>query len=348
MKTLLITFVAGLLSLSAGASLFNSEEIIEIQVTGPLKSIFADRDELTGRKYQKVKMSYRVGTQSTMTEADIKLKVRGQSRAEECEVPPLNFKFGKSSQASLFPSDDDIKFVTHCGLMTNGIRATSTDLLKEYLIYKIYNLYTPASFKVRLARISYYDDAAGLLASDYGFFLEKASSVANRNGMSYSDAKHEAAVTLLKAETGFSTLVDHDLSLVFTMIQYLTRNYDFRKYGNMKIMESQGKYVSVPYDFNDAREWGSNTDFYLRSEERGRVFPSCSWTYSTQTIQKAAALVLSKKAEVFNLFHDFSLLESKARLSLSSGIKANYSQLEEPEKIGRFLAFPNGCMLNFL
>ena len=46
-----------------------------------------------------------------------------------------------------------MKVVTHC----NNSKVYSEYVLKEYLIYKIYNILSPVSFRVRLIRMKYVD-----------------------------------------------------------------------------------------------------------------------------------------------------------------------------------------------
>ena len=57
------------------------------------------------------------------------------------------------------------------------------DVLKEYLVYRTFNLLTDESFRVRLARVTYVD---GEDDDDpvfrYAFFVEEAEAMAERLG----------------------------------------------------------------------------------------------------------------------------------------------------------------------
>ena len=74
------------------------------------------------------------------------LEIRGHVRKEICYLPPLRIIF-KSNDASRLKSLGTLKLVSECKPSTLG----EEYLLKEYLVYKMYNMLTDMSFRVRLA-----------------------------------------------------------------------------------------------------------------------------------------------------------------------------------------------------
>src|SRR4029077_15713964 len=75
----------------------------------------------------------------------ILLEVRGHFRRDYCYLPPLKIIFKRTNTSVMKPLGS-LKLVSQC-------RLSSTDeqcLLKEFLVYKIYNLLTDMSFRVRL------------------------------------------------------------------------------------------------------------------------------------------------------------------------------------------------------
>ena len=55
-------------------------------------------------------------------------------------------------------------------------------ILREFLVYKIYNLFTPMSFRVRLLRINYNDTRGKIKRyTQYGFLIEDVDDVTKRN-----------------------------------------------------------------------------------------------------------------------------------------------------------------------
>jgi len=68
-----------------------------------------------------------------------------------------------------FAKQESLKLGTHC----HGSREYEQYALREYLSYKIFNLFTPRSFRARLAKARYVDSKDGALLFDkYAMFLE--------------------------------------------------------------------------------------------------------------------------------------------------------------------------------
>ena len=76
----------------------------------------------------------------------LKIKTRGNFRkaSSNFKYPPLMLNFPKSKVTAntLFPAQNKIKLVTPC----QGDKY----IIHEYLVYKLYNLFSPQSFKVQL------------------------------------------------------------------------------------------------------------------------------------------------------------------------------------------------------
>jgi hypothetical protein len=88
------------------------------------------------------------------------MKTRGHFRKlkENCKYPPLLINFPKDVDrlSSVFSGQKKLKLVMPC---------TGDDyIIREWLVYKIYNLITPKSFRARLVRVDL-DDAKSKKAS---------------------------------------------------------------------------------------------------------------------------------------------------------------------------------------
>jgi len=99
---------------------------------------------------------------------EIKIKSRGQTRLAICSFPPIRINFKKTDSSNDEFSDiDKIKMVTHCD------PGNQIYILKEYLAYKLYNVLTEYSYRVRLARIKYINTAKNSKpVIEYAFFIE--------------------------------------------------------------------------------------------------------------------------------------------------------------------------------
>jgi hypothetical protein len=165
--------------------------------------------------------------------------VRGNFRRDpkHCDFPPLFVNFKKSDvKNTIFKNQDKLKLVTHC--------IFEEDLIEEYIVYKLYNQVTDLSFKVRLAKIAYFDTVLNKkLFEKYSFFLEDKDHAAERNN----------AFEKNKFLTPFN--LDQESYKKLSVFQYMIGNKDWfvtsRK--NIVIMQpndtSRAPYA-VPYDFD--------------------------------------------------------------------------------------------------
>ncbi len=110
---------------------------------------------------------------------EIQIKARGNMRKSYCDMPPIRLNFRKSEESSdEFSNIDKVKLVTHCKF------GNSESILREYLVYKMYSVFTDFSFKVRLARITYINTAReSKPIKEYGFLIEPVELLSERLGI---------------------------------------------------------------------------------------------------------------------------------------------------------------------
>ena len=144
--------------------LFESDEIIEISLKFDLTNYRRSRSD---KEYFDAVLNYYTSSKDSITK-NIKVRARGIVRREICDFPPLmlNLKM-KDSVGGEFAGIDKLKLVPVC-------KAGFEDyVLREYLVYKLYNVLTDISFRVRLLRIKYintFKNSKPLV--QYGFVLE--------------------------------------------------------------------------------------------------------------------------------------------------------------------------------
>src|SRR5207247_1842192 len=138
-----------------------------------------------------------------------------------------------------FAHQGSLKLVVQC----RGSRAYANYLLEEYLLYRIYNLLTPQSFRARLARVAYVDPSGKKApATRYAFFLEDDDRMARRN---HTHVLAQQGVS--QGETNF------DQTGLVTVFQYMIGNTDFAftaLHNIVLISDSAGVVYPVPYDFD--------------------------------------------------------------------------------------------------
>ena len=172
-------------------------------------------------------------------ELPLKVKTRGIWRLKQCDFPPLRLDFVKGDvKHTLFSKVDKPKLVTHC----RDSEEYEQYLLQEFQVYRVYNLLTQYSHRVRLARVTYADSASGkVVATRYAFLEEEPAALAHRVGGMHIEQKG-----------GGPNDVDPQQGAIFALFQYMIGNTDWSIAGlhNVEMIDTQTGYVPVAYDFD--------------------------------------------------------------------------------------------------
>ncbi|NNC48354.1 MAG: hypothetical protein HKO13_07995 [Sphingomonas sp.] len=224
--------------------LFDDSSIIEVTLTGPVRSI--------ARRAQRSTKPHEARLDAAGESHAITLAARGKSRRErkKCSFPPLRIAFPeKPGEQSLFYRQGRIKLVTHC----RNVDASEQTILREYAAYRLYNRITPESLRVRLARIRYVDDGE-VVATRLGFFIEDGDDAARRLGMKEINTGDIPVASL-----------DQGDAARYALFQYMIGNTDWsmvlgpeksdcchnsRLFGAGK--SARSALTPVPYDFDAA------------------------------------------------------------------------------------------------
>lgn len=189
-----------------GTPLFADDAMVELTLVGPIRTI--------ARQAEKSTRPHSATIASGDEKHAITLAARGVSRRKKdnCRFPPLRIAFpDKPGEVSLFHKQDRIKLVTHC----NDRDSAEQTMLREYAAYRLYNLVTPDSLKVRLARITYIEGEQ-LVTTRLGFLIEDADDAARRLGVKEVD--------ITRIEEG--QLDRHDAAR-YALFQYMIGNTDW-------------------------------------------------------------------------------------------------------------------------
>ena len=157
---------------------------------------------------------------------------------ENCTTPPLllNFDTIPDVTNNLFSNQNKLKLVTSC--------IDQKYVLREYLVYKVYQLLTEKSFKVRLVKVTFNDSNRNRTSSArYGILLEDHNKMAARNNS-----------TIRKQLQLVPENTNKEMFLTMAVFQYLIGNTDWsiQFLHNIKLlMDIDGaSLVPVPYDFD--------------------------------------------------------------------------------------------------
>lgn len=148
--------------------LFKNDSLLTVSIIMDLKTI--RNDIYDNIEYHKAAFIYSLGGEKEK-HLSIKIKARGHFRRSKanCDFPPLKLKFSrKEREYTVFHNYKKLKLVTHCRTRSEKYQQA---LFQEYLAYRVFNLLTENSFKVKLAKINYIDSRAKEASiSKYAFF----------------------------------------------------------------------------------------------------------------------------------------------------------------------------------
>lgn len=232
------------------APLFATHDLLEIAIQAPFNPIFRERGQ-ESEEYDGVVSYYPDPVVDSLVNIDVEIRTRGRFRLQRniCEFPPLRLDFPKDDVGgTVFAGQDKLKLVTHCD---DDRREYEQYVLLEYLAYRIYNLLTPFSFRVRQLRVTYLDaESRRDVMARYGFLIEDEDMLAARLGY-----QSLSIPQILPGQ------VDQRQIAIFELFQYLIGNTDWSAFRaapdedecchNTKLIGfSWGPVYPVPYDFD--------------------------------------------------------------------------------------------------
>jgi hypothetical protein len=227
------------------APLFASHEVLEISLEADFHTI--RREDRSDEDSQERPAVMR-WTQSdgTVEIQDIQIQTRGNFRLDRrnCDFPPLRLNVKKGQvEGTLFEGQDKLKMVSPCKL---GQDYWQQYVLAEYLVYRMFNLLSPMSFRVRPVRVTYSDTSGeDDEFTKLAFLIEDNDALATRLGGWKMDWNPDAQFSPILLEKGQAILVD--------IFQYMIGNTDWSgvQMHNMELIHSPpNMYTTVPYDFD--------------------------------------------------------------------------------------------------
>jgi len=325
---LFICFVSGNAQSTSG--LFESDEILEITLSGKLNELFSDRAD--NPNYHPISFSYRSSSGENI-KTPITAKTRGHFRKNSmnCSMPPilLNFSNAQLPDDSPFKGQEKLKLVTPC--------QDDRFVLREYYVYKIFNLFTEKSFRNRLLKVNFTDEGkSGKVKTVYCFVIEDEHAMAKRNGF---DILEKDLIRPEKTER--ETFLD--MALFELMIANTDWSVQYRQ--NVKLLGKEGSPVvfTVPYDFDHS---GIVSAPYAKPAEALEMLSVRERRYRGYCIkdqsifQQAIELQLQLKEKVMTLYSSSTLLDPKYIASTIKYLEDYYSLLSDEKKRSLVLGYP--------
>jgi hypothetical protein len=316
-------------SSSLQKGLFDSDKIINITLKGNTRDLLNDR--VGEPKYFPLTLSYRDEDSSEIS-IPVNVKTRGHFRRlkSNCFYPPLLIQFpsGDSIPSHLFPKKAKLKLVMPC--------KSDDYVIREWLVYKIYNLVTDASFKARLVKVTLENDKNKKASSPFfGILLEEEQAMAKRNNTIPVNHKLSPEQT------------EHDAFLKMSTFEYLIGNTDWsvQYMQNVKLIarDSLAVPITVPYDFDhagivDAPYALPAEELRMRSIRERRYRGFC--IHNMQFFDSTLACFNRLKEDIYKLYSNCTLLDAGYVKSTLRYFDDFYKTINTPKLFEREFSYP--------
>ncbi len=298
----------------------NNQEMLELTIVTELDSLLQRRKNV---EYQPADFSY-LDQRGVLHNFKATVKPRGKFRRMTCDFPPLKLKFSKNELEAAGLNDmNELKLVTHC----LDDRDVSRELvLREYLVYKLYNELTPNSIRVQLAKITYIDkNNPDYRLTRLGCVLEDEEELSWR--------RNAEIVKLMGTKPSELNPSHEKIAAVF---QYMIGNTDWSvgMLRNLEMLKPQeGGLIPVPYDFDfsgivAAPYARPNVDVGQRRVGE-RVFMGNAT--SAQELYATLSYFRTKEQKLIGIVNDFSLLDYDSRSAIVEYLEGFFSEIETQE-----------------
>lgn len=301
---------------------FLEEQPLEITIQTDFKNLLAKKMK---KEYQPATVTVRFPDSSSIKE-EIRIQTRGKFRLETCFMPPLMLNFKNNSSPLLKPLGK-LKLVCGCGTSNNDEQL----IIKEFMAYKIYNMLTERSFKVRLVKINY-DDSRGKIKkySQYGFLLEDVDDMAARNKCG------EVEGTQYLTES-----TDRQQMTMVALFEFMIGNTDFSipHYHNVKLMrpvqDTTVPPIVVPYDLNHCGF--VNAEYALPNEEldiksvRERLYRGFPRTM--EELETVITVFRENKEKIWNLINNCPWMNTRNKKETTGYLEEFYRIIENKKSV---------------
>ena len=308
--------------------LFQGDATLEVTIEAPLTTLVRKRpkDDYLPGVFRFTK------SDGSTVDLDLEIRTRGHSRHDTCDYPPLSLNFKKSqTKGTLFDKQNKLKLVIHCDFSERYEQM----VLKEYLAYRILNVLTDMSFRVRLLKVKYVNTEKNKDGQvRYAYLIEHKNRLAKRYDLKDLEIDR-TSVRSIQAD-------QLNLTSVFA---FLIGNTDFSPIAGAPNDECCHNYVlfgkegqpifAIPYDFDqsgfvDAPYAIPNPNFHIRSVRqrhyRGRCVNNAHVAASLQKFRDA-------RAAIYALINEQEGLESRTRNRLVDYIDDFYELIDDPEAV---------------
>jgi hypothetical protein len=303
---------------------FKDERPIEMKISTDIKALLAEKKE---GNYVKASVAFKMPDRELIREI-IQVRPRGIFRKQNCNLASLMLEF-RNEEISQLSSLKKLKMVGGCSKSSGDEQL----VLKEYLVYKIYNLFTEMSLNVRLVKTDY-NDSRGKMKdyTQYAFLIEDIDDMAKRNGcMEKENSQYHPERT------------NREHTTLVSVFQYMIGNTDWSipYYHNIKLLvpknDTNSFPYAVPYDFDVT---GFVNAYYASpppelgissvTERVYRGFPR-----TIEEIEETVKNFIQKKDQIYSMINEFELLSNSSKKEMLNFLDDFYFLVNNKKNLQR-------------
>ncbi|MCU0403002.1 MAG: hypothetical protein MUE99_00505 [Chitinophagaceae bacterium] len=322
---------AGAQKIQSTKNFFKDTTIIKVSVKTDIKNLQKNKSKPV---FQPAAFTWHNADSSGDITENVKIKQRGNARKDQCLLAALMIDFSIKGTPSRLQNLGEIKWVAPC----NFNRESEQWILKEFIVYKMYNAITDLSFRVRLIELTLIDEKNRLKPiTNYAFAIEPADDLAKR--LKFEEFK-EAKIFTEQTNRAQTTLVN--------MFQFMIGNTDWSvpNYHNVKLFRAadsiQAAPYLIPYDFDYAGI--VNTSYAVPYE--GLPITSVQERYylgfsrTMEEINLVLEIMQQKKDTLQKVIRDFGLLNKNHKGQMMDYMN-EFFELIKSEKQVKYLFIDN-------
>lgn len=308
-------------------NLFEDSQVLELAISGDLGDLLKDKSD--DPSYYPVKLSYT--EDGNEYEFPINAKTRGNFRRliGRCKYLPLwlNFEDKSSEDFGIFKGQTKLKLTVPC----KGEKY----VLREWMAYRILNILTPMSFRVRLVKIILIDDNKVKDEPFYAFLLESEEELAARNKC--IPVEHKLKPQSLPKESFIRV----------TVFEYMIGNTDWSVefMHNIKYIanDESGIPYPVPYDFDHSglvsAPYAKPVNALGIRSVKERLYRGYCQDDLDSFLPIIQEFLVGKNA-IYNLYNENPVLDKKEKEFSIKYLDSFYKIFEKDEKWRKYFSLP--------
>jgi hypothetical protein len=307
---------------------FSISNPMGIDLSFDIKSFIKNKDE---DEYVPATISYQLPDGSKV-EKNCQIRPRGNYRRNKCYLPPIKIDFDDSSY--LIPEFENmgkIKMVSLCKEAGNFEQY----LIKEYLIYKAYELMSEYSFKTYFLKVNFVDSEGSKKPfTSYSFLIEDIDDLAQR-------------VNAIEVENNGLLPVHLQRSVMnqLGIFQFMVGNTDWHvpNLHNIKLLKindpTEPVPLPVPYDFDYSGIVNTNyavphESLPIESITERYYMGNCMTEPEFEEIKQN---FMDHKDQIISLFSDCPLLQTFNQKTSASYLEEFYRILESDRLVKQWI-----------